>query len=84
MLLAHDLAAFRGERLVFAGVAFALPPGGALLLTGPNGSGKSTLLRVLAGLARAEPGRFRGTGRTHWPIGSGMRGASPMSGTSMR
>lgn len=58
MLQAEGLAAFRGERLVFAGLSFAVPAGGALLLTGPNGSGKSTLLRVLAGLGRLEAGRL--------------------------
>lgn len=58
MLQAEGLAAFRGERLVFAGLSFAVPMAGALLLTGPNGSGKSTLLRLLAGLARPEAGRL--------------------------
>ena len=58
MLQAQGLAAFRGERLVFAGLSFAVAAGGALLLTGPNGSGKSTLLRVLAGLGRLEAGRL--------------------------
>jgi heme exporter protein A len=58
VLEAEGLAAFRGERLVFAAVGFAVPAGGALLVTGPNGSGKSTLLRVLAGLCRAEAGRL--------------------------
>ncbi len=58
MLQAQGLAAFRGERLVFAGLSFSVASGGALLLTGPNGSGKSTLLRVLAGLGRAEAGRL--------------------------
>ena len=47
---ARGLACVRGERSVFAGVGFAVAPGGALLLTGPNGSGKSSLLRLLAGL----------------------------------
>lgn len=61
-LVAEGLAAIRGERLVFAGVGFVLPPGGALLLEGPNGSGKSTLLRVLAGLGRAEAGILRWRG----------------------
>ena len=63
MLKADGLAAFRGERLVFSGIALAVPEGGALLLTGPNGSGKSTLLRVLAGLVRAEAGRLLWHGR---------------------
>jgi heme exporter protein A len=55
---AVGLAAFRGERLVFAGLSFAVPAGGALVLTGPNGSGKSTLLRLLAGLLRPEAGQL--------------------------
>lgn len=58
MLRAENLAAFRGERLVFSGLSFAVPAGGALVLAGPNGSGKSTLLRVLAGLGRLEAGRL--------------------------
>ena len=45
-----DLACFRGGRMVFAGLSFALRSGGAIQLRGPNGSGKSTLLRLMAGL----------------------------------
>ncbi len=63
MLRAENLAAFRGERLVFRDLSFLVPPGGALVLAGPNGSGKSTLLRVLAGLGRAEAGRLLWDGR---------------------
>jgi heme exporter protein A len=51
-LAAHDLACRRGERLLFAGLSFALGPGQALQVTGANGTGKSSLLRVLAGLLR--------------------------------
>jgi heme exporter protein A len=58
LLQATGLAAFRGERLVFRDVDFAVPEGGALLLTGPNGSGKSTLLRLLAGLLRPAAGQL--------------------------
>ena len=58
MLQAIGLAAFRGERLVFRDLDFALEVGGALLLTGPNGAGKSTLLRLLAGLLRPAAGRL--------------------------
>lgn len=58
MLEAKDLAVFRGERLVLAGLGFRLARGGALLLRGPNGSGKSTLLRALAGLTPLAAGRL--------------------------
>ncbi len=58
MLEADGLAVFRGERLVFADLAFSVPLGGALLLVGPNGAGKSTLLRLVAGLVRPEAGRL--------------------------
>jgi heme exporter protein A len=57
-LKAEGLAAFRGERLVFRDLDFAIQPGGALVLAGPNGSGKSTLLRLLAGLVRPMAGRL--------------------------
>ncbi|MBR0646082.1 heme ABC exporter ATP-binding protein CcmA [Plastoroseomonas hellenica] len=57
MLHAENLACLRGERVVFAGLSFALAPGEALLLTGANGAGKSTLLRLLAGLLRPAEGR---------------------------
>ncbi len=49
-LTVTGLDCVRGDRLVFAGVAFAVNPGRALLLSGPNGSGKSSLLRIVAGL----------------------------------
>jgi heme exporter protein A len=58
VLTGEGLAAFRGERLVFRDLDFAVPAGGALVLAGPNGSGKSTLLRILAGLGRLAAGRL--------------------------
>ncbi|PZQ99788.1 MAG: heme ABC exporter ATP-binding protein CcmA [Cereibacter sphaeroides] len=45
-----DLACARGGVILFDGLSFVLPPGGALMLRGPNGAGKTTLLRTLAGL----------------------------------
>jgi heme exporter protein A len=63
-LQASDLAAFRGEELIFEGVSFDLTSGEALVLTGKNGSGKSTLLRVLAGLLRQETGTITVTNAT--------------------
>jgi heme exporter protein A len=50
LLTASGLAVFRGERLVFRDLSFALGRGEALLLRGANGAGKSSLLRALAGL----------------------------------
>ncbi len=63
LLRADDLAAIRGERLVFSALSFAADAGGAILLVGPNGSGKSTLLRLLAGLKRADAGRVLWAGQ---------------------
>lgn len=54
----RDLGQLRGERLVFSGLGFALPPGQALVLVGANGSGKTTLLRLMAGLSRPFAGRL--------------------------
>lgn len=56
-LVAENLAAKRGEDLIFVNVSFHLAAGEAMVLTGRNGSGKSTLLRVVAGLLRPETGR---------------------------
>jgi heme exporter protein A len=57
-LIAENLACRRGARLVFAGVSFCLPAGGALVLTGSNGSGKSSLLRLVGGLLAPSAGRL--------------------------
>jgi heme exporter protein A len=57
-LVAEDLACRRGERLVFTGLSFRLPPGGALILTGSNGSGKTSLLRIVAALLAPAAGRL--------------------------
>jgi len=46
----------RGERLVFEGLNFTLPPGAVLIVRGPNGAGKSSLLRLVAGLLRPAAG----------------------------
>jgi heme exporter protein A len=58
LFAATNLACRRGERLVFAGLGFAVAPGQVLLLRGANGSGKSSLLRLMAGLSRPERGEL--------------------------
>ncbi|ANY20001.1 Cytochrome c biogenesis ATP-binding export protein CcmA [Tsuneonella dongtanensis] len=55
-LAAHDIACRRGDRLLFAGLSFALGSGEALQIVGANGTGKSSLLRILAGLLRPYAG----------------------------
>lgn len=49
-IAANDLACRHGDRLLFAGLSFALTGGQALQLVGVNGIGKSSLIRILAGL----------------------------------
>jgi ABC-type iron transport system FetAB ATPase subunit len=44
-------------RLVLAGVALTLPPGGRAFVVGPSGAGKSRLLRAVAGLDPPPPRR---------------------------
>jgi len=61
-LSGQDLSCIRGERLVFARLAFRLDAGGALVLRGPNGSGKSSLLRLIAGLGRPATGAIAWNG----------------------
>ncbi len=58
----YRLSCRRSERMVFTGLDFAVPAGGALLLTGPNGSGKSSLMRLMAGLIRPYGGRLEHDG----------------------
>jgi heme exporter protein A len=57
-LVGDGLACRRGGRLVFAGLDFRLPAGGALVLTGSNGSGKSSLLRLVATLLAPAAGQL--------------------------
>jgi heme exporter protein A len=66
-LRASGLECVRGERRLFAGLAFELANGGLLQVGGPNGSGKSSLLRMVCGLLPPAAGEIT------WN-GSGVRG----------
>ncbi|MFH8583624.1 ABC-F family ATP-binding cassette domain-containing protein [Streptomyces celluloflavus] len=55
-LVAKDLAAGHGERVLFSGLDLVVAPGDVIGLVGANGAGKSTLLRLLAGLDTPEDG----------------------------
>ncbi len=48
-----------GERLLFEGLSFRLPPGGIVGIIGPNGAGKTTLFRMLVGQEKPDAGTLR-------------------------
>ncbi|MFO1299017.1 MAG: energy-dependent translational throttle protein EttA [Burkholderiaceae bacterium] len=48
-----------GERLLFDGLSFSLPPGGIVGVIGPNGAGKTTLFRMLMGSEQPDAGTLR-------------------------
>jgi ATPase subunit of ABC transporter with duplicated ATPase domains len=46
---ARGLTKGYGDRLLFDGLSFLLPPGGIVGVIGPNGAGKTTLFRMIVG-----------------------------------
>jgi ATPase subunit of ABC transporter with duplicated ATPase domains len=58
-LVAKDLAAGHGDRVLFTGLDLVVAPGDVIGLVGVNGAGKSTLLQTLAGLLAPEQGSIR-------------------------
>ncbi|QMU76136.1 ABC-F family ATP-binding cassette domain-containing protein [Streptacidiphilus sp. PB12-B1b] len=58
-LVAKDLTAGHGDRVLFSGLDLVVAPGDVVGLVGVNGAGKSTLLRLLAGLDAPEAGSLR-------------------------
>lgn len=58
MLEARQLECQRGERRLFAGLAFTVAPGELLYLQGRNGAGKTSLLRMILGLLPPVEGKL--------------------------
>ena len=48
-----------GDKLLFEGLTFKLPPGGIVGVVGPNGAGKTTLFRMLTGQETPDEGELR-------------------------
>jgi energy-dependent translational throttle protein EttA len=58
VIRADDVAKAMGDRLLFDGMTFELPPGAIMGVIGPNGAGKTTLLRMIVGQERPDDGRL--------------------------
>jgi ATP-binding cassette ChvD family protein len=56
---AEEVAKGYGDRLLFEGLSFSLPPGGIVGVVGPNGAGKTTLFRMIVGEETPDSGVLR-------------------------
>jgi sulfate-transporting ATPase len=56
---AKDVAKGFGDRLLFEGLSFTLPPAGIVGVIGPNGAGKTTLFRLIVGDEQPNAGELR-------------------------
>ena len=48
-----------GDKILFKGLTFRLPPNGIVGVIGPNGAGKSTLFKLITGQETPDSGTFR-------------------------
>ena len=55
---AHSVSKAFGDRLLFEGLEFVLPPNGIVGVIGPNGAGKTTLFKMILGLEKIDSGSF--------------------------
>lgn len=53
---AKGLTKAYGDKLLFDGLDFTLPPGGIVGMIGPNGAGKSTLFKLITGQEQPDTG----------------------------
>ncbi|MNK51490.1 putative ABC transporter ATP-binding protein [compost metagenome] len=54
-----DLTKAYGDKLLFEGFNFELPPGGIVGVIGANGAGKTTLMRMIVGQEQPDSGELR-------------------------
>jgi len=56
VIRAEGVAKGYGERALFEGMTFTVPPGAVVGIVGPNGAGKTTLFRMLVGEEQPDKG----------------------------
>jgi len=56
---ATDVSKSFGDKLLFEGLSFSLPPAGIVGVIGPNGAGKTTLFRMIMGVETSDAGSFK-------------------------
>jgi ATP-binding cassette ChvD family protein len=54
-----DLEKEYGDKILFKGLSFKLPPNGIVGVIGPNGAGKSTLFKLITGQEKPDAGTVR-------------------------
>jgi len=54
-----DLEKEYGDKVLFKGLSFKLPPNGIVGVIGPNGAGKSTLFKLITGQEKPDSGTVR-------------------------
>ena len=64
---AKGLTKSYGDKLLFEGLDFTLPPGGIVGVIGPNGAGKSTLFKLITGQEQPDAGEQQA------PVAAGPR-----------
>ncbi len=56
VIVAQNIAKGFGDRLLYEGMNFSLPPGGIVGVIGPNGAGKTTLFKMIMGQETPDAG----------------------------